>query len=248
LREAICHALDEEIAMTISSHAVLPSTVMSVSGDASHTRSAAPHGPKNAQVSFDQMLADTTSSVTKTAAPVNPSVAQGNNIMFLSGDTVDKEGGTVSSSKHGDGRYERTSTEADGQRITDKTVTYADGTTRSVERSVTVNADGSKTIVKTGKDGKTTTIQESKAQNADGTFSISKQITHADGSVTEVSGMVSKSGGETEKVLTLTNAQGQTETLDRCTSHNGNITSRSTTGTGYNGEVIDYSSTWATYA
>ncbi len=234
--------------MTVSTHAVPASTVMQVSGDTSHTRMAATRGLKDGQASFDQTLAATMPSVTMNAAPPAASSAQGNNIMFLSGNSLDKDEGVVSSSKHGDGTFERTKAEVNGEKVIDKTVTFADGTSRSVERSVTVNADGSKTIVKTGKDGKTTTINESRTKNADGTISLSKEITKADGSVTEVSGMVSKSGGETEKMLTLTNAQGETETLDRCTSHNGNVTTRSTTGTGYNGQTIDYSSTWATYA
>jgi hypothetical protein len=135
-----------------------------------------------------------------------------------------------------------------GQKTVDKNVTFANGSTRSSERTVTINQDGSKTITKTNANGKTSTIQESEIHNSDGTISLTKQVTKADGSVTQVSGTITKANGETDKSLTLTNAQGQTETVDSQTTHTGNITMHSRTGAGYNGNPIDNSSTWTTYA
>jgi hypothetical protein len=156
--------------------------------------------------------------------------------------------GTVSNSKNGDGTFQITSSDTDGQKIVDKSVTYANGTTKSSERTVTVNADGSKTIVKTGAGGKTTTIQESQSRNADGTMSLSKEITKANGKTTDVTGTVTKSDGETDKSLVYTNAKGVTQTVDEQTTQNGNITSHMRTGTGYKGNTIDSSSTWQTIA
>ncbi len=156
--------------------------------------------------------------------------------------------GTVSNSKNGDGTFQITSSNTDGQKIVDKTVTYADGTTKSSERTVAVNADGSKTVVKTGADGKTTTTQETMSRNADGTMSLSKEITKANGKTTDVTGTITKSDGETDKSLVYTNAKGVTQTIDETTKKNGNITSHVRTGTGYKGNTINSSSTWQTIA
>jgi hypothetical protein len=156
--------------------------------------------------------------------------------------------GSVSSSKDGDGTFSLTMSKVGGQKTVEKNVSFANGTTRSSERTVTINQDGSKTITKTNANGKTSTIQESEVRNDDGTISLAKQVTKADGSVTQVSGTITKTDGETDRSLTLTNAQGQTETVDSQTTQTGNITMHSRTGTGYNGNPIDNSSTWTTYA
>lgn len=156
--------------------------------------------------------------------------------------------GSVSSSKDGDGTFSVTMSKVGGQKTVDKSISFANGTTRSTERTVTINQDGSKTITKTHANGKTSTTQESEVKNDDGTISLTKQVTKADGSVTQVSGTITKSNGETDRSMTLTNAQGQTETVSSQTTHTGNITMHSRTGTGYNGNAIDNSSTWTTYA
>ena len=156
--------------------------------------------------------------------------------------------GTVSSSKDGDGTFQVTMSQANGQKTVDKTVSFADGTTKSSERTVTVNSDGSKTIVKTGANGKTTTIQQSQSRNADGSISLSEEITKANGKTTDVTGTITKSGGETDKSLVFTNAKGVTQTVDDQTTHTGNITSHVRTGTGYKGNTLDSSSTWTTFA
>ncbi len=156
--------------------------------------------------------------------------------------------GTVSSSKDGDGTFQVTMSQVGGQKTVDKSVTFADGTTKSSERAVTVNSDGSKTIVKTNGNGKTTTIQESQSRNADGSISLSKEITKADGKTTDVTGTITKSDGETDKSLVYTNAKGVTQTVDDQTTQTGNITSHVRTGIGYKGNTIDSSSTWTTIA
>lgn len=167
---------------------------------------------------------------------------------YAATDTSGSKSGTVSSTKHGDGTFETTFNEVNGLKTIDKTVTYADGTQKTIERTVTVNADGSKTITKTGKDGKTTTVNEMKTKNDDGTFSIAKEVTHANGKVTEVSGTISKVNGETDKTLTCTNSKGQTETVSHTTLHDGNVTTHITSGTNYYGEAIYNESTWTTLA
>lgn len=156
--------------------------------------------------------------------------------------------GSVSSSKDGDGTFSVTMSKVGGQKTVEKNVSFANGTTKSTERTVTVNQDGSKTITRTNANGKTSTIQESEVKNDDGTISLSKQVTKANGSVTQVSGTITKTDGETDKSMTLTNAQGQTETVDSQTTRTGNIAMHSRNGTGYNGNTIDSSSTWTTYA
>ncbi len=154
--------------------------------------------------------------------------------------------GTVSSSKYGNGTFVSQLEEVNGQKVINKTVTYADGTTVSTERAVTINDDGSKTITRTGKNGKTSTIEETKTLNDDGSYSISEQVTHANGSVTQVSGTETKSKGETDKVLTSTNAKGKSETLDHQKVKDGNSTTYTTTGTNYAGDDVDNTSTWTT--
>lgn len=156
--------------------------------------------------------------------------------------------GTVSSSKDGDGTFQVTMSQANGQKTVDKSVTFADGTTKSSERAVTVNSDGSKTIVKTNGNGKTTTIQESQSRNSDGSIALSKEITKANGKTTDVTGTITKSDGETDKSLVYTNAKGVTQTVDDQTTQTGNITSHVRTGIGYKGNTIDSSSTWTTIA
>src|ERR1700743_1318123 len=66
--------------------------------------------------------------------------------------------GTVTDLNNGVGSFSRTMEEVNGQKTIDKTVTFANGKTKSTERTVTVNADGSKTISKTNANGKTSTI------------------------------------------------------------------------------------------
>jgi hypothetical protein len=156
--------------------------------------------------------------------------------------------GSVSSSKNGDGSFSVTMTKVGNQRMIDKNVSFANGTSRSSERTVTVNADGSKTISKTNANGKVSTIEESEVKNDDGTISLSKQITKANGAMTQVSGTITKTNGETDRALTMTNSQNQTETIDMQATHTGNITMHSRTGTGYSGNTIDNTSTWTTYA
>ncbi|MBV8978003.1 MAG: hypothetical protein JO261_09400 [Alphaproteobacteria bacterium] len=156
--------------------------------------------------------------------------------------------GTVQSSTDGDGSFTKTTSTVDGHKTVATTVTYADGKTVTHERSVTLNPDGSKTITVTNGNGKTKTITESETKNTDGSVSIDKQVTKANGDVTNVSGTVMKVNGQTEKQLTLTNAKGQTETVDSTSSRTGNIVMHSRTGTGYDGHSIDKTSTWTTYA
>jgi hypothetical protein len=178
---------------------------------------------------------------TRTNAPGNAPVNAPSN-------TGSTKQGTVSSSQNGDGTFSTTMSKVNGQKTIDKTVNYADGTSKTSERTVTVNADGSKTVTKTGANGKTSTIQESMVKNADGTFSLSEEITKANGKVTDVSGTVTKSDGETDKALAYTNAQGEAKTIDTQSTHTGNIVMRSVTGTGYGGNTIDNTSTWQTFA
>jgi hypothetical protein len=162
------------------------------------------------------------------------------------GSSLDKAG-TVDDMIHGDGTFAKTLEMVNGQKIVGKTVDYADGTHKSVERTITVNEDGSKTIVKT-KNGKTTTIQESFARNDDGTISLTKEITNAKGKTNEITGTISKSGGETEKTLTRTNAKGESETVTCTTVRDGNVTTHVRSGTGYSGNHIYDESTWTTFA
>lgn len=160
------------------------------------------------------------------------------------GDSADTKTGNVTDSKDGNGTFVTMLSNIDGHKTIDKTVTYADGTTKSTERVVTINSDGSKTISRTDKNGQTSTIQETKTKNDDGTISISKEITNSDGSLTEVAETVTKTDGEVDRSITLTNAAGQTETLDRQMVQDGSTTTYTTTGTGYDGHQIDRTSTW----
>lgn len=174
-------------------------------------------------------------------------------LFALTGGTAQPQGhdsaktGTVSSMLHGDGTFAMTLDIVNGQKTIDKIVTYADGTQKVSERVITVNEDGSKTITKTGKNGKTTTIHESQVKNDDGTITISKEVTNAKGEVTEITGTVSKSHGETDKTFTCVNADGQTETINRQTIHDGNVTTHIKSGTGYAGNPIYNESTWTTF-
>jgi len=162
--------------------------------------------------------------------------------------TSQTKSGTVQSSANGAGSFSETIAMVDGHKTTDKTIDYADGKTVSEERTVTLNPDGSKTITVTNAKGKTKTIDESSSRNSDGSFSIHKEVTKANGDVTTVSGTVMRSHGETDKTLVKTNADGETETLNATSSRTGNIAMHHRSGTGYNGQAIDKSSTWTTYA
>ncbi len=155
--------------------------------------------------------------------------------------------GTVHSSKHGDGTFQRTFEEVNGQKTIDKTVTFADGTTKTKELVVTINDDGSKTITKTNANGKVSTIHETKVDNGDGTFSLTKDITNAKGNTTEIAGTITRSHGEVDKSLTCTNAKGEVETLNRQTVKDGQVVTHTATGTGYAGQAIDNESTWTTF-
>ncbi|HWA91314.1 MAG TPA: hypothetical protein VG889_14855 [Rhizomicrobium sp.] len=164
-----------------------------------------------------------------------------------SGGSAVNKAGTIADMEHGDGTFAKTLETVNGRKVVDKTVDYADGTHKSVQRTITVNPDGSKTIVKV-KDGKTTTIQESMARNEDGTFSLTKEITNAKGKTSEVTGTISRADGETDKTLTRTNAKGESETITSTTVRDGNVATHTRSGTGYRGNHIYDQSTWTTFA
>lgn len=160
-------------------------------------------------------------------------------------DNTKTKSGTYESSLHGEGTFSKTMEEVNGLKTIDKTITLGNGKTRSIETTIITNEDGSKTISHT-KNGKTTTTTESETTNADGTISISKEKTKADGSVIEISGTKSSVKGETDSHIVRTNADGQTETLDRQMIKDGHTKTYTTTGTGYDGSEIDKESTWTT--
>jgi len=166
----------------------------------------------------------------------------------VSSDASATRTGTVDSSKHGHGTFAMTFEEVNGLKTIDKTVTYADGTQRTKEMQIVVNDDGSKTITKTNAHGKVSTVQETKTLNDDGSYSITKAITNAKGKETDVSGTVSRSHGETDRAFTLTNADGQTETINRQRIKSGDVVTNSTTGTNWDGEDFSSQSTWTTFA
>jgi hypothetical protein len=156
--------------------------------------------------------------------------------------------GTFDNAIHGEGTFSKTMQEVNGEKTVDKTITFANGKTRSVEKTIVTNDDGSKTVTRTGKNGKTSTTTETATANADGTFTISKEKTLADGSVVEISGTKSSMNGETDMHVVRTNADGQTETLDRQMIKDGHTKTYTTTGTGYDGNPIYKESSWTTMA
>jgi hypothetical protein len=154
--------------------------------------------------------------------------------------------GTVSNGR-GDGTFSKTFEEVNGQKVVDKTVTYANGKSKTTERVVTVNADGSKTITHVGANGKTTTIQESVTTNADGTSTINKEKTNAKGVVTDITETRSEVNGE--KDVQIVRSRGNLiETLDRSIVKDGNVRTVTTTGTGYDGSSISHQAIWTTLA
>lgn len=154
--------------------------------------------------------------------------------------------GTVSGDR-GDGTFSKTFEEVNGQKVVDKTVTYANGKSKTTERTVTVNADGSKTITHVGANGKTSTVQESVTTNADGTSTITKEKTNAKGVVTDISETRSEVNGE--KDVQITRSKGNLiETLDRSIVKDGGVKTVTTTGTGYDGAAISRQTVWTTLA
>jgi hypothetical protein len=153
--------------------------------------------------------------------------------------------GSIDSSKNGTGTFSKMMEEVNGQKTVDKTVTFASGKTKSIEKTITINDDGSKTISKTGNHGKTSTIQESSTQNASGATVTTKEKTAANGDTTEVSGTkTTNADGSIDYQITRTNASGQTATLDRETTKSNGYRSTTTTGTGYAGNQISNETTW----
>jgi hypothetical protein len=166
-----------------------------------------------------------------------------NNQAFAANANEKTKSGTFTD-MHGEGTFEKTMSDVNGQKTVDKTITYSDGTTKTKERIITLNDDGSKTITKVGKNGKTSTITESFTKNEDGSVTINKEKTCADGSVVDTVETVNKANGEKDMHIVRTNAEGQTETLDRQIVHNGATTTHTTTGTGYDGQAIYNESQW----
>ncbi|HTT97049.1 MAG TPA: hypothetical protein VMF58_03295 [Rhizomicrobium sp.] len=157
--------------------------------------------------------------------------------------------GTVDDTLNGFGTFSKAMEEVNGQKTIDKTVMFANGKTKSTERVITVNADGSKTISRTGKNGNTSTIQESSTSNADGSRTVTRDITKANGATCEATSTVTKNvTGATEHAITRTNAQGQTETLDREITTSAGSRTVTTTGTGYNGNPVYNETTWNSLA
>lgn len=153
--------------------------------------------------------------------------------------------GTVDSMINGAGTFSKAMEEVNGVKTIDKTVMYANGKSKSTEKTVTINDDGSKTISKTGKNGKTSTIQETVTSLSDGTRTTVKDRTNANGVTSESTSSISKNpDGSVDHQVTRTNAKGQTETLDRLTTRTDGSRSVVTTGTGYNGNPIYNETTW----
>src|ERR1700733_2927968 len=142
------------------------------------------------------------------------------------------KGGTISDLSHGEGTFAKTPEGVNGQKTVDKTINFADGTHKSVERVITLNDDGSKTILKT-RNGKTTTIQETSVKNDDVTLSMTTDITTADGRTKELTGTISKTDGETDKSCTSTSATGETQTMTHTITRDGNVATHVRSGTGY---------------
>jgi hypothetical protein len=194
------------------------------------------------------MTMHTASVLQMSAAPV----AQfGSPRPTVAGSTIENIGdqktvaGKVESSKNGDGTFFKAMEEVNGQKTVDKTVTFANGKSKSTERAITINDDGSKTISKTGANGKTSTIQESSTQDASGSTTFTREKTAANGNTTEVSGVKTQNAdGSTDGQITKTNASGQTETLDRETTRSSGYHSTTTTGTGYGGNQIANETSW----
>lgn len=174
--------------------------------------------------------------------------AMNNNFAVANNDNDKTKSGTFDSLLHGEGTFDKMVQDVNGQKTVDKTITYADGTTKTTERTITINDDGSKTITKTGKNGKTTTVQEAAITNTDGSTTVTKQKTLADGSVIQTTISKDSMNGETDAHIVRTNADGQTETLDRTSIKDGHTRTRTTTGTGYDGNPIYNESTWTTTA
>lgn len=174
--------------------------------------------------------------------------AMNTGIAATNSDGQKTKSGTFDSMLHGEGSFAKTMQKVNGEKTVDRTITYADGTTKTTERAITINADGSKTITKTGKNGKTSTVQEATVSNSDGSTSVSKMKTKADGSVIQTTATKGSMNGETDTHIVRTNADGQTETLDRTTVKDGHTKSHTVTGTGYDGNPIYNESTWTTTA
>jgi hypothetical protein len=164
--------------------------------------------------------------------------AMNNTFAAANNDSQKTKSGTFDSMLHGEGSFAKTMQDVNGLKTVDRTITYADGTTKTTERAITINADGSKT----------STVEEAMVSNADGSSSVTKVKTKADGSVIQSTATKGSMNGETDTHIVRTNADGQTETLDRTSIKDGHTKSHTTTGTGYDGNPIYNESTWTTTA
>ncbi len=122
--------------------------------------------------------------------------------------------------------------------------------TKSIEKTITVNDDGSKTITKTGGDGRRlSTIQETKQRipTVRGTTDTRDKTERKWKHDLEVSRTDDRTRARPvgiDHLITRTNASGQTETLDRAVTKADGSRTAVTTGTGYSGNPIYNEKTW----
>lgn len=142
---------------------------------------------------------------------------------FMGQGFVGTKSGNVYDSKKGEGTFTVTKTlNENGSKTTDKSVTYADGTTHSSSRTTTTNEDGSKTVqvAKTDKDGNVTMVQKNRVKNEDGTVSVTGTATLSSGMVVEIAGLISKSEDGKVSDVTFTKEDGTTRTSHTKSTYN----------------------------
>ena len=153
------------------------------------------------------------------------------------------QSGLVDSTKNGLGDYTVTRTTIPDGVVLTRITDYANGTLVTSTDVITNNANGSKTSdITTNTNGKTTITDETIAANG----AITGTIVQANGKVDEVSGDKVKTAYGSDTTLTLTNANGKTETLNDETLKISDAVANVWTGVGFNGSAINNASVQTT--
>ena len=151
--------------------------------------------------------------------------------------TSHTQSGLIDTTKNGQGTYTVTKTRNCSSTTVTKTEDFANGTTITSTNVITKDPNGAKTM------DITTNYGNGKVTNMDETVSSKGAIT---GTYTQANGKVDAVSGEKEKTsygyvtdLTLTNAKGQTESIDTELLKSSDASAWVVSGTSFNGKAIN---------
>ncbi len=156
------------------------------------------------------------------------------------------QSGSYTSLHGGTGTFTRDVSTQNGSRVIDTTITDARGQTETRDVTRTRTATGfTRSVTTTLADGKTTTLNETATRQADGSYTLAGSFADRNGQTDTLSGTRHTGAAGNVTDLSLTNAAGQTRTLEATTVGSFDQSTRTVQGTSFGGVSFTDSSALA---